>query len=289
MRVFDLRQNKYVWQKNFEESITKFIVDPQGKIVVCGRDSQITLIDLENKKTVWYKKKDLKSFTDIHFSHNNDYVLAINPSMHNFFIPPNEAGYMKVSSYLFALDTENGNLLHNAKKPVFIELGQHLERGYAIDIHPDHGNLVVIAQGSGKISLWDWRLGKKLAQSRRDFTEEDFLSQSDISTTNAQLSTVCRFSPDGKRLFTAVIDGRIMIWEIYQEPFLDEQGKLQSRYTFKDVLILQAHQGEILDMSFDQKGEILVSVGVDGAVKIWDTRRLSNHVMIKIAKSGRFK
>ncbi len=65
------------------------------------------------------------------------------------------------------------------------------------------------------------------------------------------------FSPNGERLVTCSVDGRIKLWD---------------RRTDREVLSLDAHNSYVTGVAFSSDGSLLASCGHDGCVRLWDGR-----------------
>jgi WD40 repeat protein len=95
---------------------------------------------------------------------------------------------------------------------------------------------------NNRAAVWDSQSGPLLTR----------LNGTDINSLD--------FSPDGVLLVTACGDGKVRIWET-------EQGA--------ELLALNGHRGRARSAEFLSGGASVASVGDEGEVLLWDTRRLA--------------
>jgi WD40 repeat protein len=65
------------------------------------------------------------------------------------------------------------------------------------------------------------------------------------------------FTPDGRRLASGGIDGRVVLWNLS---------------TGQAALILEGHDAEVVSLAISRDGARLASGSWDGKVQVWDTR-----------------
>jgi WD40 repeat protein len=90
---------------------------------------------------------------------------------------------------------------------------------------------------------------------------------------------VLAYSPDGKTLASAGIDGTIRFWET-------TSGKEQR--------VIHAHKGEVRSLAYSPDGKLLASAGTDGVLQLWEaksgravqTLRRGKHWINAVAFSG---
>jgi WD40 repeat protein len=101
------------------------------------------------------------------------------------------------------------------------------------------------ASGGEQVHLWNWGMSEKVA----------------TLTGHAGRVTTAQFSPDGKRLVTASLDGTAKLWDA-------ATGKLVATFapgTYKTGMGVAV---------FSPDGRSLVTAGDDGAIRVWDVGAL---------------
>jgi WD40 repeat protein len=155
----------------------------------------------------------------------------------------------------------------------------------ALALTPDGKRLASAASG-GDVRVWDVRTGELVREMRSPwpfamaFAPGGELVASggpparawDVSA-GRELSTFCRGGsrqgrteelalapcPDGKRLITGGIDGRLRVWELHT-------GRLLRQ--------LEAHKSPVVCLHFDAANGRVVSGGEDGVICVWDAAAL---------------
>jgi WD40 repeat protein len=104
---------------------------------------------------------------------------------------------------------------------------------------PDNKLLATMA-GTGKISVWDWKSGRRVA----------------LNGGVGDGLGVFEFSRDGRFIAAGSVSGVVSVWKI---------GAASSDYTE-----FRGHDGPIESIAFDASGKLLLTASADGTTRIWD-------------------
>ncbi|MGE3230029.1 MAG: WD40 repeat domain-containing protein, partial [Hyphomicrobium sp.] len=121
-----------------------------------------------------------------------------------------------------------------------------------IDAHEDAAQAVAyVTTGKGP------RLASGGADKQVKLWNLDTLDRIRTYRGHRDLITALAFSPDGKLLASASIDGNIRVWST-------RSGRMRRLY---------GHRGRVGSLSFSPDGKTLASSGADGQLRLWDVQR----------------
>ncbi|KAK9878470.1 hypothetical protein WA026_022112 [Henosepilachna vigintioctopunctata] len=173
-------------------------------------------------------------------------------------------------------------------KPSWVTHEEDNKPIFSIDIHPNGNRFVTGGQGEsgGKVIIWN------LAPILSAEAEDDPMIPKVLCQMDNHLAcvNVVRWSNDGQLLASGGDDKLVMIWRLTNEgsSTIFGSGKINVE-TWKCIHTLNAHQGDILDLSWAPHDGWLASGSVDNSVIIWNVLKFPERVAHLNSHTGMVK
>lgn len=128
--------------------------------------------------------------------------------------------------------------------------------------HPMERDQVLTCSSDSTLRIWD--LNGPTALEGRLINKDIYKMKNQRGVRVG--ATTCTYEPDGESIAGGATDGSIQIWKIGQHA--GASGR-------PNVVIRNAHLGEISGLSYSSNGRFLASRGDDDTIKVWDVRKTS--------------
>ncbi|XP_064619273.1 protein HIRA-like isoform X2 [Lineus longissimus] len=153
---------------------------------------------------------------------------------------------------------------------------------FSVDIHPDGSRFATGGQGenSGKVIIWN------MAPVRSEEDEKNEKVPKMLCHMDNHLACVnaVRWSNHGKYLASGGDDKLIMIWQIgrYTGPttVFGSGGKLVNVESWRCVVTLRGHSGDVIDLSWSPNDAWMASCSVDNTVVIWNALKFPEQIKV---------
>ncbi|MSR30952.1 MAG: hypothetical protein EXR99_05540 [Gemmataceae bacterium] len=119
----------------------------------------------------------------------------------------------------------------------------HQQMVLSVGINPD-GSLIASGSSDNTARVWDFPMSEPMVK---------------LAAGDGIFSLAV--TPDGKAAAAGLKDGTIRLWKV-NDPLKE---------SFKDAVALKGHQGPVLALAFANNGLQLISGGVDGTLRSWNT------------------
>ncbi|KAF3903871.1 Coronin-2B [Dactylellina cionopaga] len=248
--------------KDHEKAVTSISLDPSGmRMVTSSQDSSIKLYDftgmasnhLHSFKTIEPREGHLVHKAE--FSHSGENILVI-PSCAQAKVFDRD-GYEVVE---FVKGDQYLRDMHNTKG--------HVSEILSGTWHPTDKNLLMTCSSDSTVRIWD------VNQKRQ---QKEVIVVKSRTAKGGRTRVMCVKWDDptqgGRKLLGAGSqDGSLTLWGGDGGPFSRPLATVEA-----------AHEKElgISGIAFSKDGNLLVSRGVDGTVKSWDTRKFKKPIMTR--------
>jgi WD40 repeat protein len=262
VRLWDLKGNQLHEFRGHEKTVYEVNFSPDGdRLVTAGRDGTVRL---------WSFSQFLANIKDIKISTSISRKVkfsSLQSATRYVAIAQGSGGFQ-----VWQLD-QASNPSHKICEKSYDETG-HTGLVLSLAFSSD-GKILAVGGEDGKVSFWSLQ-----DQCGKQATSEIMPEQNQKNEANNNNITGLQFHPgNGNFLAATVGDGTVWLWKI------KDLDRKQLNETLKQPLIFHGHQGQALNLSFSPSGGLLVTVGNDGAVRVWNADRLQKALIYQSVKT----
>jgi WD40 repeat protein len=290
--LFDLGEGTWVWKDYLTQSIDPRLASILDKMIVPATNRRYT--------SAAEVLQDLKyGASTARTSHARPFVLQPRQPT----VPQADSAIETVPARQFgspisteALPDSRANPLLSVKWSCLRTLEGHFKSVQGVAFSPD-GQLIASASENGTINVWNAESGKLVRSLGRNITGSldtvafspdgqliaaagydgeiklwQTVSGSSAGTLkgHSRFVSSLKFSPDGQQLLSTSYDNTLRLWEIAfsQRLFVWQVVNTKPLYVLTNI-----HSGWVCEAAFSPNGQLVASVGEDGAVKLWNSQQ----------------
>ena len=159
---------------------------------------------------------------------------------------PKEAGLAIINGDVVRFrEVESGRIIGTLRADAWL---------YSLAFHPD-GELLAV--GDGANTIWLWPVAAASSTSPDAGLQPVLFTGTTALTGSPALVWKLAFSPDGRLLASAVGDGMLYLWDVFEAELVGS---------------ITAHDGGTTSLAFSPDGHRLASGGLDGKLRLWGAR-----------------
>lgn len=162
---------------------------------------------------------------------------------------------------------------------------------FSVDVHPDGSRFATGGQGdnSGKVAIWNMEPVRE-----EKYEKDDNIPKLLCQMDNHLACVNCvRWSHNGMYLASAGDDKLIMIWQSSRSSTMStvfgSGGKLVNYESWRSIVTLRGHSGDILDVAWSPHSTWLASCSVDNTIIVWNAMKFPEQLAVLRGHTGLVK